>query len=251
MVADGDTTFDAPSKATQTMVQRIAASRWRLDLSDASKGIDLHFASVPVRYAKTPVETVDARDVDALAALVASWVGLPPLEELGAMGAMGAPGAVRSAGAAGARGAGSDERSLEVLKALAESYGVAGHEAPVREALVKRLPAWCKPTVDERDRCLPFLEREIDLLGDVRVVVVLGGFAYAALARVLAAAGSPLPTPRPRFGHGVEIPTARAVVVGCYHPSQQNTFTGKLTEPMIDEVFLRARALAGAVPSRP
>ncbi len=84
----------------------------------------------------------------------------------------------------------------------------------------------------------------------MRVIVVLGAFAYDAMARVLSAAGSPLPTPRPKFTHGLEVPTARAVVLGCFHPSQQNTFTGKLTEPMIDDVFLRARALADGVPSR-
>ena len=83
------------------------------------------------------------------------------------------------------------------------------------------------------------------------MIVVLGAFAYDAIAKVLAEAGSPLPIPRPKFTHGVEVPTARAVVLGCFHPSQQNTFTGKLTEPMIDDVFLRARELAEAVPSRP
>jgi uracil-DNA glycosylase len=93
--------------------------------------------------------------------------------------------------------------------------------------------------------------RELDALGAVTVIVVLGGFAYEAVGRVLAAAGSSLPVPRPKFGHGVEVATDRAVVLGCYHPSQQNTFTGRLTEPMLDDVFLRARALAGAVPSRP
>ncbi len=108
-----------------------------------------------------------------------------------------------------------------------------------------------RPTPVERDRCLPYLERELAALAGVRVIVVLGGFAYAAMARVLAASGSPLPTPRPKFGHGVEVATTRGVVLGCYHPSQQNTFTGRLTEPMLDDVFLRARALAGAVPSRP
>jgi uracil-DNA glycosylase len=60
-----------------------------------------------------------------------------------------------------------------------------------------------------------------------------------------------MPTPRPRFAHGVEVETARGTVIGCFHPSQQNTFTGKLTEPMIDSVFLRAKDLAEAVPSRP
>ena len=106
-----------------------------------------------------------------------------------------------------------------------------------------------QPTPQERDRCLPFLERELELLAAVEVIVVLGGFAYAVVARVLAGAGSPVPVPRPKFGHGVEVTTDRAVVLGCYHPSQQNTFTGRLTEPMLDDVFLRARALAGAVPS--
>ncbi len=81
------------------------------------------------------------------------------------------------------------------------------------------------------------------------MIVVLGGFAWDALARLLADAGSPLPSPRPRFGHGVEVPTARATLVGCYHPSQQNTFTGRLTEPMLDDVFRRARELARALPS--
>ena len=83
-------------------------------------------------------------------------------------------------------------------------------------------------------------QRELALLDRVRVVVVLGGFAYEALARVLAACDSPLPVPRPKFGHGLEVPTERFVVLGCYHPSQQNTFTGRLTEPMIDDVFRRA-----------
>jgi uracil-DNA glycosylase family 4 len=128
--------------------------------------------------------------------------------------------------------------------------GLALHDAYI-SAAVRCAPPANKPTPDERDRCLPYLERELALLTSVAVVVVLGAFAYEALGRVLAAAGSPLPTPRPKFGHAVEVPTAAAVVLGCYHPSQQNTFTGKLTEPMLDAVFVRARELAGAVPSRP
>jgi uracil-DNA glycosylase family 4 len=118
-------------------------------------------------------------------------------------------------------------------------------------AAVRCAPPANKPTPVERDRCLPFMARELELLPAVRVIVVLGAFAYEAVGRVLAAAGSPLPTPRPKFGHLLEVPTTRAVVLGCFHPSQQNTFTGKLTEAMIDDVFLRARALAEAVPSRP
>jgi uracil-DNA glycosylase len=116
-------------------------------------------------------------------------------------------------------------------------------------AAVRCAPPQNKPTPAERDRCLPYLERELALLDRVRVVVVLGGFAYEAFARVLAACDSPLPVPRPKFAHGLEVPTERCVVLGCYHPSQQNTFTGRLTEPMIDDVFRRARELADGVPS--
>jgi len=106
-------------------------------------------------------------------------------------------------------------------------------------AAVRCAPPANKPTPDERDRCLPYLAREIALLTSVRVFVVLGQFGYDALARVVA-----LPRPRPRFGHGVEVPLADGRVVLCsFHPSQQNTFTGKLTEPMFDAVFTRARSL--------
>jgi uracil-DNA glycosylase len=112
-------------------------------------------------------------------------------------------------------------------------------------AAVRCAPPANKPTPAERDRCLPYLSRELAALRDVRVVVVLGGFAYDAAARVLALAGTPLPVPRPRFGHGVEVPTAGPLVLCCYHPSQQNTFTGRLTEPMLDRIFERARDLAG------
>ena len=113
-------------------------------------------------------------------------------------------------------------------------------------AVVRCAPPANKPTTEERDRCTPYLVRELALLERVRVIVVLGKFAYDATARVLATSGSPLPSPRPPFGHGVEVASDRATVVGCYHPSQQNTFTGKLTESMIDDVFARARALSGA-----
>jgi uracil-DNA glycosylase family 4 len=111
-------------------------------------------------------------------------------------------------------------------------------------AAVRCAPPANRPTPAERDTCLPFLERELALLDRVRVIVVLGGFAYEAAWRLLGDAGVALPRPRPRFAHGLEVPTERATVVGCYHPSQQNTFTGRLTEPMLDAVFSRARALA-------
>ncbi len=107
--------------------------------------------------------------------------------------------------------------------------------APVRCA-----PPANKPTPAERDRCRPFLDRELALLGGLRVFVPLGQFGYQVLCSVLGVA------PRPRFGHGVEValPGGRSVVCS-YHVSQQNTFTGRLTEPMLDAVLLRARALAG------
>ena len=105
--------------------------------------------------------------------------------------------------------------------------------APVRCA-----PPANRPTPAERDTCRPFLERELALL-DVRVFVPLGGFAYEGLCRILGVA------PRPRFAHGIEVAVGDGRwIVGSYHVSQQNTFTGKLTEPMLDAVFHRARHLA-------
>jgi uracil-DNA glycosylase family 4 len=110
-------------------------------------------------------------------------------------------------------------------------------------AAVRCAPPDNKPTRDERNQCLPYFVRELDLLEHVRVIVTLGAFAYEALWTVLRDDDVPLPRPRPKFGHGVEVPTSRATIVGCFHPSQQNTFTGKLTEPMLDAVFTRAREL--------
>jgi uracil-DNA glycosylase len=112
-------------------------------------------------------------------------------------------------------------------------------------AAVRCAPPANAPTPGERDRCLPYLARELAILDRLRVAVVLGAFAYQALWRVLGDLDEALPKPRPRFGHGVEVPTARLTIVGCFHPSQQNTFTGRLTEPMLDSVLRRARTLAG------
>ncbi|HLF99491.1 MAG TPA: uracil-DNA glycosylase [Acidimicrobiia bacterium] len=112
-------------------------------------------------------------------------------------------------------------------------------------AAVRCAPPANRPTPAERDACFPFLLRELALLRRVRVVVPLGQFAYDALARALATQGRPLPRPRPRFGHGVEVAFDGGTVVCSFHPSQQNTFTGKLTEEMIDAVFVRAALLAG------
>jgi uracil-DNA glycosylase family 4 len=108
-------------------------------------------------------------------------------------------------------------------------------------AAVRCAPPENKPTPAERDTCQPWLVRELTLLRPtLRVVVVLGGFAWAALWAPLAALGIEAPKPRPKFGHGVEIEVAGITILGCFHPSQQNTFTGKLTVPMLDAIFSRA-----------
>jgi uracil-DNA glycosylase len=128
--------------------------------------------------------------------------------------------------------------------------GLRLHDAYVTAA-VRCAPPDNAPTPEERDRCLPYLARELAALTRVRVAVVLGGFAYTALWRTLGGAGVTLPRPRPRFAHGLEVPTSTVTILGCYHPSQQNTFTGRLTETMLDDLLARARALAaGAGPVR-
>jgi uracil-DNA glycosylase family 4 len=101
-----------------------------------------------------------------------------------------------------------------------------------------------RPTPAERDNCLPYLVGELGLLGRKRVIVALGSFAWDGALRALGAVGEEVPRPKPRFGHGAEARVGRLALLGCYHPSQQNTFTGKLTEAMLDEVFDRARAFA-------
>ena len=110
-------------------------------------------------------------------------------------------------------------------------------------AAVRCAPPANKPTVDERDTCAPCLARELALLTDVRVIVALGAFGWDAALRALAVAGHGV-RPRPRFGHGTEARIGPYVLLGTYHPSQQNTFTGRLTPPMFDAVIERARTLA-------
>jgi len=112
-------------------------------------------------------------------------------------------------------------------------------------AAVRCAPPDNKPLPDERDACAPWLAAELALLPKAGVVVCLGGFAWAAALRHLAAAGQVLPRPRPRFGHGAVARIGGLALLGCYHPSQQNTFTGRLTETMLDDVFTAARELAG------
>ena len=112
-------------------------------------------------------------------------------------------------------------------------------------AAVRCAPPQNRPTPAERDACLPYALGELELLTATRVVVALGGFAWDAALRLRSARGEPPPRPRPRFGHGHELPGKAWTLLGCFHPSQQNTFTGRLTAGMLDDVFVRARELAG------
>ncbi len=114
-------------------------------------------------------------------------------------------------------------------------------------AAVRCAPPANRPTPAEREQCLPWSVSEMTLLSDVRVVVCLGAFAWDAALRLTARLADPPDAPRrprPRFGHGAELAGERYSLIGCYHPSQQNTFTGRLTEAMIDAVLERARVLA-------
>ena len=119
-------------------------------------------------------------------------------------------------------------------------------------AAVRCAPPANKPTIEERDTCAPWLRRELELVApSVKVVVCLGLFGWDAALRALRSLGYAVPRPKPRFGHGAEVTVLSRsgqplTVLGSYHPSQQNTFTGKLTEQMLDEVLGRARALADA-----
>jgi uracil-DNA glycosylase family 4 len=105
-------------------------------------------------------------------------------------------------------------------------------------------PPGNRPTPAERNNCLPYLVEELRLLGRAKVLVALGYFAWDGALRALRELGVEMPRPKPRFGHGAEALIGRHALLGCYHPSQQNTFTGTLTEPMLDDLFARARELA-------
>jgi uracil-DNA glycosylase len=107
-------------------------------------------------------------------------------------------------------------------------------------AAVRCAPPANKPLPSERDNCLPYAAAEIGFLTNLKVIVCLGSFAWDAAARLLQL------RPKPKFGHGAEHTADGITLLGCYHPSQQNTFTGKLTEPMLDAVFSRARELTEA-----
>jgi uracil-DNA glycosylase family 4 len=144
------------------------------------------------------------------------------------------------------------DRSGDFLFAALHRAGFANQPTSVRAgdglalrdawvtAAVRCAPPANKPLPVERDTCLPWTRRELELLPDARVVVCLGAFGWDAALRLL----GPV-RPRPRFAHGAEAEVGGRVMLGCFHPSQQNTFTGVLTPEMIDALLARARALAG------
>ena len=121
-------------------------------------------------------------------------------------------------------------------------------------ATVRCAPPQNRPTTEERDTCAPWIEAELRLLAEhVRVAVALGGYGWDATLRAYSALGWQVARPRPRFAHGAEATLVGAdrsvTLLGCYHPSQQNTFTGRLTEPMLDAVFTRAAELRARPPA--
>jgi uracil-DNA glycosylase len=120
-------------------------------------------------------------------------------------------------------------------------------------APVKSAPPDNKPLPSERDNCATYLVREVAALESVRVIVALGSFAWSSALRTFRALGAAVPRPLPKFGHGAEAVIDRWTLLGCYHVSQQNTFTGKLARPMLDAVLRRAVDLAASdrVPDRP
>ncbi len=157
------------------------------------------------------------------------------------------------------------DRSGDVLFASLWRCGLAAQPASVTAgdgqrllgarmaAAVRCAPPANKPTVAERDACAPWLAAELaQVRASVQVIVCLGHFAWQASWPLLGLAGFALPRPRPAFGHGAEVRLAASgggsgevLLIGCYHPSQQNTFTGRVTEDMLDAVFQRARQQAG------
>jgi uracil-DNA glycosylase len=156
------------------------------------------------------------------------------------------------------------DRSGDVLFAALHAVGLASQPTAVHiddgltlfdtriTAPVHCAPPDNKPTPDERDTCAGWLRAELALLSEVRAVVVLGAFGWQSLLPVLAGAGWTVPRPRPRFGHGAHAPLVgeRGVLhlFGSYHVSQQNTFTGRLTPALLEDVLRRAAAAAGGAP---
>lgn len=127
------------------------------------------------------------------------------------------------------------------------SDGLTLHGVRVTAA-VRCAPPANKPTPEEQATCRPYLARELALLDALRVIIPLGGIGWDGTLRALHAIGYRIPTPKPRFAHGAEVEVGPYTLVGTYHPSQQNTFTGRLTAPMLEAVLARATILAGLTP---
>jgi uracil-DNA glycosylase family 4 len=150
------------------------------------------------------------------------------------------------------------DRSGDWLYAALHRAGFANQAASLRRGdglalsgayvscVVRCAPPGNKPTPKERDRCVGYLVQELALLPHLRAIVALGGFAWEGVLRAAAALGHATPRPKPTFGHAAEARIGPWQVVASYHVSQQNTFTGRLTEPMLDRVFARARAACAA-----
>lgn len=132
-------------------------------------------------------------------------------------------------------------------EAVCSDDGLVLNDAYV-SAIGRCAPPANKPTADELSNCRPWLEAEIELLDRVQVLIPLGGMAFAQVIRIYADAGVEVPRPRPKFGHGitVDLRPGGPLLLASYHPSQQNTFTGRLTEEMLDEIFTCARDLIGS-----
>jgi uracil-DNA glycosylase len=147
------------------------------------------------------------------------------------------------------------DRSGDWLFAALHRVGYANRPQSVRRgdglrladayltAVVRSAPPANRPTPAERDNCLPYLVRELRLLPRLGVIVALGSFAWDGVLLALRSLAIDVPRPKPRFGHGREVRIGPYVLIGCFHPSQQNTFTGKLTVEMTDAVFTRARVI--------
>jgi uracil-DNA glycosylase family 4 len=149
------------------------------------------------------------------------------------------------------------DRSGDFLYAALHATGFANQPTSTRSddglaltglyvaAAVRCAPPMNRPTIDERDNCAPFLVRELAALARVRVIVALGRFAWDAAIRTIVSGGSTaIPRPRPRFGHGVKAFVGSYRLIGSFHPSQRNTFTGRLSQPMLEAVLRRAGEFA-------
>ena len=157
------------------------------------------------------------------------------------------------------------DRSGEFLYAALHRAGLANQPTSLHRgdglaltgayltAAVRCAPPNNKPRPDERENCRRYLDAELDLLTGVTVEIALGGYAWSQLLRLHRLRGDQVPAPAPRFGHGAATTIGERALLGSFHPSQQNTFTGRLTPDMLDAVLNRAQELAerGPAPTDP